>query len=124
MKKHYDYLLLAAALISVGAILVFNNSYFGYPPELRWLENSDGVGISGIVGGLCLVFWTFSNKKSPLVISTGLVMSVFFWSSVAIFELMHDQAFGDLHGFIALVLEVACLVRTFILIFQSQTKVY
>lgn len=67
MKKNYDYFLLAAALISVGAILVLSDTCFRYPPELRRLENSDAVGASGIISGLLLIYWAATPQKKDYV---------------------------------------------------------
>lgn len=123
MKKNYDYFLLAAALISVGAIWVLSDTCYRYPPELRWLENSNAVGVIGIISGLLLIYWAAIPCEKPLLISTALVAAVFFWSSVIIFELMHDQAYTDLHSYTAVGLEIILLIKTFILIFRSETKV-
>ena len=123
MKKNYDYFLLAAALISVGAILVLSDTCYRYPPELRWLENSNAVGVIGIISGLLLIYWAAIPYEKPLLISTALVAAVFFWSSAVVFELMHDQAYTDLHSYTAVGLEIILLIKTFILIFRSETKV-
>ena len=87
VTKNYDYFLLAAALISVGAILVLSDTCYRYPLELRWLENSNAVGVIGIISGLLLIYWAAIPYEKPLLISTALVLSVFFWSSAVIFEL-------------------------------------
>ena len=120
MKKNYDYFLLAAALISVGAILVLSDTCYRYPPELRWLENSNAVGVIGIISGLLLIYWAAIPHEKPLLIATALVAAVFFWSSVIIFEF--DQAYTDLHSYTAVGLEIILLIKTFILIFRSETK--
>ena len=122
MKKNYDYFLLAAALISVGAILVLSDTCYRYPPELRWLENSNAVGVIGIISGLLLIYWAAIPYEKPLLIATALVAAVFFWSSVIIFELMHDQAYTDLHSNTAVGLEIISQNKTFILIFRSEKK--
>ena len=123
MKKNYDYFLLAAALISVGAIWVLSDTCYRYPPELRWLENSDAVGVIGIISGVLLIYLAAILFEIPLLIATALVLFVFFWSLVVIFELMHDQAYTDLHSYTAVGLEIILLIKTSILIFRSETKV-
>lgn len=114
--------LLAVALIWVGIVLEFNDTYFRWPPEWVWLENDDLIGIVGILTGIGFLCWIIRGRWDPALNATFLVLSIFFWSTVASFEVMHDLAFGDNHGLLAFALETIMLADSFILIFKTKTK--
>lgn len=62
IKFGYIYNGLAVVLISLS--LLFDRSYFFYPPEWVAIENNPTADIIGIIAGSCLMYYGICNKHN------------------------------------------------------------
>lgn len=111
--NHPQHAVLALAQIAVGIILLCNDYYFWYPPFMAGFLNDDLIGGLGIVFGLLMLKWAYSNRDRVKTNRNLLLFSVFFWSFEATAEAIHGYVSGSPHMFTVCVLEVALLILAF-----------
>lgn len=122
--KHPQHALLGLAQIGVGAVLILNDFYFFWPPFLIGFLNDDLIGGCGIIFGLFMIRWAFSDRDPIKTNRNLLLFSAFFWGFESAAEAVHGYIAGRPHMFTAAILETVLLLLTLHLIGLSKKHNY
>ena len=124
MKKitlsHPQHAILGLGQVIVGLILIFNDYYFFWPPFLVSLLNDDLIGGCGVIFGLWLIKWAFSDKSSITVNRNLLFFSAFFWGFEMTAEYTHGVVSGNPHMFTAGTMALIIFLFTLSIITKSK----
>lgn len=117
--SHPQHAIIGLAQIVVGLILILNDYYFFWPPFMVAFLNDDLIGGCGIIFGIMLIKWAFSNRNSVQSNRNLLLFSMFFWAFEATAEALHGYIAGQPHMFTASGLEIIMLLMVLHLIGKS-----
>ena len=104
---------LGSLMIVLGIVLLINDSFFYWPPELQWFFNNDLVDAFAIITGTGLIAFVLIGGQNQLANAVLLSLSAFFLTVIAVLATGHAIVYRN-----AWYLIVAILLVGFLFIIQ------
>ena len=122
--SHPQHIILGLALIGVGLILICNDYYYFWPPQVAWVLNDDLCGGLGVVFGVMTIRWALKDSNSIRVNRNLLFFSAFFWCFEATAEFIHASVKPNAYMLTAGVAELGLFLFTLSIIDKSKKHNY
>lgn len=123
IKNNLLHFILGLMLVSMGIILLLNDSFFYWPPEWQWFFNNDLVDAFAIIIGIGLIAFVFAGGRSQLVNAVLLTCAAFFLMMIVALQLGHVLVFHDYSRLLSVVAIVAwLLVIQYLAVFSKTVK--
>ena len=123
IKNNLLHFILGLMLVSMGIILLLNDSFFYWPPEWQWFFNNDLVDAFAIIIGIGLIAFVFAGGRSQLVNAVLLACAAFFLMMIVALQLGHVLVFHDYSRLLSVVAIVAwLLVIQYLAVFSKTVK--
>lgn len=121
---HPQHMILGIVLIGIGLILIYNDSYFFWPPFAVAFLNDDLIGGMFLAVGILVIKWALDNRNKIAVNRNLLIMTAGLLALEATAEFCHGYVSGHPHMFTAGFLEVIVLLFDFSIIGKSKKRSY
>lgn len=103
LKLNPIHLILGFIILTMGIVLLMNDSFFYWPPEWQWFFNNDLVDASAIVIGTGLIAFVIVGGKNQVANAVLLAFSAFFIMMIIILQLGHVWVFHDYNRLFSIV---------------------
>ncbi|MBD5431632.1 MAG: hypothetical protein HDR41_04090 [Lactobacillus sp.] len=122
--SHPQHFSLGFVEILVGIILIFNDYYFFYPPQLQVALNDDLIGGLAVFYGIKTIKWALQDKNNIRTNRNLLLFASFFWGFECVAELLQGTHWGSPARLMVSAFAFGFLLITFSIIGKSPKTKY
>lgn len=122
--NHPQHFSLGIAEVIGGLVLIFNDYYFFYPPQLAQVLNDDLIGGFAIYFGIRTIKWALDDRDVIKINRNLLFFSAFFFGFEMISELIQALHHGSPTRLMVCGMAISLLIITFSIIKKSPKTKY
>lgn len=104
LKLNPLHFILGIMITAMGAVLMFNDTFFYWPPEWQWFFNNDLVDIVVILIGIGLIAFVLMGGKNQIINAVLLSASAVFLTVLTVLQIGHVMVIHDFNRWLLIIL--------------------
>lgn len=121
LKLNPIHLILGTIILSMGIVLLINDSFFYWPPEWQWLFNNDLIDAFAIIVGTGLIAFVIAGGRNQIANAVLLSLSAFFITMLIVLQLGHVLVMHDYIRLLSIIALIGWLLIIQYLATHSKT---